>query len=182
MIALKEALAEAIDTYPKSIFYRGLEQQRSMDLDRVATQPTPLPPSNWTSAVPNNKSSYVHAPSTTAELRSGLHKAIVGLVSGKGKGKAVDQDIQGGSATLVETALKRALLQQTLTSDDRPVKRSTSFPLGMRLPTPSFDTPCDTEVTAASLGDEASRKEEEGLRESEPAKLQVHLRPNGMWA
>jgi hypothetical protein len=153
-----------------------------VDLDRVATQPTPLPPSNWNSTLLNVKSSYVQAPSTTAELRSGLHKAIVGLVSGKGKETAVDQDIQGGSAMLVRTALKRALSQQTLTSDDRPVKRGTSFPLGMRPPTPSSDTPCDTEVTAASLEYEASRKEEEGLRESEAAKLQVHPRPNGMWA
>jgi hypothetical protein len=46
MIALKEALGEAIGTYPKSIFYQGLEQQQPVDLDRVATQPTPLPPSN----------------------------------------------------------------------------------------------------------------------------------------
>jgi hypothetical protein len=182
MIALKKALAEAIDTYPESIFYQGLEQQRPVDLDRVATQLTPLPPSNWTSALPNNKSSHVQAPSTTAELRSGLHKAIIGLVSGKGNGKAVDQDIQGGSATLVRTALKRALSQQTLTSDDRPVKQGTSFPLGMRPPTPSFDTPRNTEVTAASLEYVASRKEEEGLRESEVAKLQVHSRPNGTWA
>jgi hypothetical protein len=182
MTALKHALGEAIGTYPESIFYQGLEQQQPVDLDRVATQPDPLPPLNWTSALPNNKSSYIQAPSTTAELRYGLHKAIVGLVSGKGKEKAVDQDIQGGSAMLVRTALKRALSQQTITSDDRPMKRGTSFPLGMRPPTPSFDTPCDTEVTAVSLEYEASRKEEEGLRESEAAKLQVHPRPNGMWA
>jgi hypothetical protein len=83
---------------------------------------------------------------------------------------------------LVRTALKRALSQQTLTPDDRPVKRGTSFPLGMRPPTPLFDTPRDTEVTAASLKYEASRKEEEGLRESEVANLQVHSRPNGTWA
>ncbi|KAH8087974.1 hypothetical protein HD553DRAFT_307001 [Filobasidium floriforme] len=178
MIALKEAPGEAIGTYPKSIFYQGLEQQWPMDLDRVATPPTPLPPSNWTSALPNNKSSYVQAPSTMAELRSGLQTAIVRLVSGKGKGKAVDQDIQGGSATLVRTALKGALLQQRLTSDDRPVKRGTSLPLGIRPPTPSINTARNTEVTAASLGYEASRKEEEGLRESEAAKLQVQC-PNG---
>jgi hypothetical protein len=182
MIALKEALEEAIGTYPELIFYQGMEQQRPVDLDRVATQPTPLPPTNWTSTLPNVKSSYVQAPSTTAELRSGLHKAIVGLVSGKGKEKAVNQDSQGGSYTLVRTALKRALSQQRLTSDDRPVKKGTSFPLGMRPLTPSFDTPRDTDVTAASLEYEASRKEEEGLRESEAVKLQVHPRPNGMWA
>jgi hypothetical protein len=46
MIALKEALEEAIGTYPELIFYQGMEQQRPVDLDRVATQPTPLPPSN----------------------------------------------------------------------------------------------------------------------------------------
>lgn len=182
MTALKQAFGEAVGLTPESILYQGLKQQQPVDLDRVATQPTPLPPSNWMSTLPNIKPSWGQAPSTTAELRSGLHKAIVGLVSGKGKEKAVDQDIQGGSATLVRTALKRALSQQTLTSDDRPVKKGTSFPLGMRPLTPSFDTPRDTEVTAASLEYEASRKEEEGLRESEAAKLQVHPRPNGTWA
>lgn len=89
------------------------------------------------------------------------------MASGRCKEKALDQEHPGKGSNLAKKVLKRVFSLQSLNLDDRPVKKGTSFPLGMRPPTPSLDTPRDTEITAASLEDKASRKEEEGLRESE---------------
>jgi hypothetical protein len=95
----------------------------------------------------------------------GLVNATVGS-SGKGKEKALDHERPGKGSNLTKKVLKRALSLQSLHSDERPVKKGTSFPLGMRPLTPSFDTPCDTEVTAASLEYEANWRRQRQRRRS----------------